>query len=139
MTSIIGGIIEAGLKVLDRVLPDPQQKAAAQLELLKLQQAGEFKQLEIETQLAMGQIEINRAEATTPDLFRGGWRPFVGWTCGGGFFYQMIVRPILGWIAINVWGWSEPPALEMETLLTLLFGLLGLGGMRTVERLRGKA
>lgn len=139
MNPFLGGIIEAGLKIIERVIPDPQAKQAAQLELLKLHQAGEFKALEADLQLAMGQIEVNREEARSPDFFRGGWRPFVGWTCGGGLFYQIIMRPLFGWVASNAWGWTQPPSLEMDTLLTLLFGLLGLGGMRTYERIKGKA
>ena len=75
MTPILGGILDAGLKILDKVLPDPQAKAAAQLELLKLQQAGEFKALEADLQLALAQTKINEIEAGSPDLFRGGWRP----------------------------------------------------------------
>jgi hypothetical protein len=135
----IGGLIEAGLRIIDKVVPDPQAKQAAQLKLLEMQQAGEFKALEADLQLAMGQIEVNREEAKSPDFFRSGWRPFVGWTCGGGLFYQIMMRPLFGWIASNAWGWTEPPSLEMDTLLTLLFGLLGLGGMRTYERIKGKA
>lgn len=130
-------VLEAGFKVLDRVLPDPQQKAAAQLELMKLQQAGEFKEIEADVQLALAQIDLNKQEATT-DVFRGGWRPFVGWTCGGGLFYQIIFRPIFGWICANAFAWTAPPSLEMDTLLTLLFSMLGLGAMRTTERVKGK-
>lgn len=139
MTPIIGGLIETGLKLIERVIPDPQAKRDAQLRLLELQQAGELKALEADLQLAVGQIEVNKEEAKSPDIFRGGWRPFVGWTCGGGLFYQIMMRPLFGWIASNAWGWTEPPSLEMDTLLTLLFGLLGLGGMRTYERIKGKA
>lgn len=136
---MIGPLIEAGLRILDKVIPDPQAKQAAQLELLKLHQQGEFKQIDADLQLSLGQIEVNKEEAKSPDLFRGGWRPFVGWTCGGALFYQMLFRPIFGWVAKNAWAWELPPSLEMDTLLTLLFGLLGLGGMRTLERLKGKA
>lgn len=139
MNPFFGGIIEAGLKIIDKVVPDPQAKRDAQLKLLELQQAGELRALEADVQLAMGQIEVNKEEAKSPDIFRGGWRPFVGWTCGGGLFYQIMMRPLFGWIASNAWGWTEPPSLEMDTLLTLLFGLLGLGGMRTYERIKGKA
>jgi hypothetical protein len=139
MTPIIGGILEAGLRIIDKVLPDPQAKAAAQLELIKLQQAGEFKALDAELRLALGQIEVNKADAASVSIFKGGWRPFVGWTCGGGLAYQIIVRPLLGWVCENAWQWSQPPSLEMDTLLTLLGGLLGLGGMRTVERLKGRS
>ena len=79
MAPLIGGLLDAGLKILDKVIPDPQAKAAAQLELLKLQQAGEFKQLEADMQLALAQTQINQVEAASPDPFRAGWRPAAGW------------------------------------------------------------
>lgn len=139
MNPIFGGVIEAAIKVIDKVIPDPQRKAEMQLEVLKLNQAGAFKELEAEVQLALGQLEVNKVEAAAPDLFRGGWRPAVGWTCAGGLFYQLLGRPVLGWMATNLWGWSMPPELELDTLLTLLFGMLGLGAYRTIERVRGKA
>lgn len=135
---ILGSLIEAGLKVLDRVIPDPQAKAAAQLELMKLQQAGEFKQLEADLQLALAQTEINKVEAGAPDLFRGGWRPAVGWVCVSGLAYQMMIRPLLAW-GSQIGDWPVPPSLEMESLMTLLFGMLGLGAYRSYERVKGKA
>lgn len=131
-------IIDGIFKIVDKILPDPQAKAQAQLEILRMNQAGEFKEIETDLQLALGQLEVNKIEAAAPDLFRGGWRPFIGWTCGGGLFYQIMARPLFGWIAENALGWTHPPSLEMDTLLTLLFGMLGLGGMRTIERLKGK-
>lgn len=121
--------------VLDKVIPDPQAAADAKLKALEMAQRGELAALDAETKLALGQIEINKTEAGT-DLFRGGWRPAVGWVCAGGLLYQILLRPILGWAAKNAWQWDMPPALEMDTLLTLLFGMLGLGAYRTVEKIR---
>lgn len=121
-------------KVFDRVWPDPEKKAQAQLELIRLQQEGAFKELDASLQLALGQIDVNKVEAGSDSLFKSGWRPFVGWTCGGGLFYQVIASPIFGWVAANLWQWGAPPSLDMETLLTLLFGLLGLGAYRTYEK-----
>lgn len=138
MTPIIGGVIEAGLKILDRVLPDPTQKLAAQLELLKLQQAGEFKALEADLQLALAQTEVNKVEAASPDLFKSGWRPGAGWICVLGLAYQFLAQPLAAWAsAIN--GWPVPPVLQLGDLYGLLFGMLGLGAYRSVERVKGKA
>lgn len=131
-------IIDGILRVIDKVIPDPQAKAAAQLETLKMQQAGEFKQIETDLQLALGQLEVNKIEASAPDLFRGGWRPAVGWVCVIGLLYTYLGQPLLAW-ASGMWGVPVPPSLDLGDLLILLGGMLGLGGMRTMERLKGKA
>jgi hypothetical protein len=118
-------------KVIDKIIPDPQAKAQMQLELIRLQQSGELAQM-------TGQMEINKVEAASPDLFRGGWRPFIGWICGAGLLYQFLLRPLLGWLS-GINGWAVPPPLEMDTLLTLLLGMLGLGAYRTAEKVKGVA
>lgn len=138
MTPLIGGVIEAGLKILDRVLPDPTQKLAAQLELLKLQQAGEFKALEADLQLALAQTEVNKVEAASPDLFKSGWRPAAGWVCVLGLLYQFLLQPLLAW-GSTMQGYPAPPVLQLGDLYGLLFGMLGLGAYRSVERVKGKA
>ena len=138
MTPLIGGLLDAGLKVLDRVLPDPAQKAAAQLELLKLQQSGEFKQLEADLQLALAQTEVNKVEAASADPFKSGWRPAAGWVCVLGLLYQFLLQPLLAWGSV-MQGYSAPPVLELGDLYGLLFGMLRLGAYRSVERVKGKA
>lgn len=135
---LIGSLIDAGMKVLDRVLPDPQAKAAAQLELLKLNQAGEFKELEADLQMALGQLEVNKVEAASGSLFRGGWRPAVGWTCVLGLVYTYLAQPLLTW-ASGAWQIPAPPSLDLGDLIILLGGMLGLGGMRTFEKMKGVA
>jgi hypothetical protein len=138
VTPILGGILDAGLKILDKVLPDPAAKAAAQLELLKLQQAGEFKALEADLQLALAQTKINEVEAAAPDVFRGGWRPAAGWVCVAGLAYQFLFQPLAAWSG-GIHGWAPPPVLDLGDLYGLLFGMLGLGAYRSFERLKGKA
>lgn len=137
MLPVIGTIIEAGLKIIDKVIPDPQAKAAAQLKLMELQQAGEFKQMDIDLQMALAQANINLEEAKSESLFKSGWRPAAGWACVGGLVYQIIARPLLEWFTVNMWGWTAPPSLEMDTLGTMLFGLLGLGAYRSYEKVKG--
>jgi len=138
MTPLIGGLIDAGLKVLDRVLPDPAQKAAAQLELLKLQQSGEFRQLEADLQLALAQTEVNKVEAASADPFKSGWRPAAGWVCVLGLLYQFLAQPLLAWGSV-MQGYAAPPVLELGDLYGLLFGMLGLGAYRSFEKTKGKA
>lgn len=124
--------------LLEKILPDPQAQADAKIKLLELAQKGELAVLDAETRLALGQMEINKAEATT-DLFRGGWRPATGWACVAGLVYQFLVQPILPWL-VTVLGGSVPalPPIDNETLMVLLTGMLGLGGLRTFERIKGK-
>lgn len=134
---LLTGIFDVGTKLIDRLFPNQADKDKAKLELLTLQQNGELKVLESEVQLALGQIAVNKAEAESTDPFRAGWRPFIGWVCGLGLAFQFVVRPLVNWtIAIN--GQTTfLPGLELETLMTLLFGLLGLGAYRTVEKTKG--
>lgn len=125
--------------LLDKILPDPQAAADAKLKLLELAQKGDMAALDAEVRLALGQIEVNKAEAAT-DGFRGGWRPACGWVCAFGLAYSFVLRPLLPWIA-GLFGQhvAELPAIDTETLMVLLTGMLGLGGLRTVERVKGKA
>lgn len=133
----IGKIFEFGSKVLERVIPDPAQRAAAELELLKLKQSGDLAVLSAETDLAKAQIELNGIEAQSDNLFKSGWRPAVGWVCAFGLGYQLLLRPLGGWAMLNILDWKElPPSLELDTLMTLLFGMLGLGAYRTFEKTR---
>ena len=124
-------------KVIDKLIPDPTAKAQAQLDLLKLQQAGEFKELDADLALKLEQIKVNAIEAQSPDFFRGGWRPFVGWVCGTGLAVQFLVAPVASWAAALLGHAVAFPSLDMGTLLTLLGGLLGLGTMRTAEKFKG--
>ncbi|WP_198576382.1 holin family protein [Caulobacter hibisci] len=134
----IASVLDVGMKVLDRVLPDQQAKAAAQLELMKLAQQGELASLSAETDLARGQLAVNEAEARNPSLFVSGWRPFIGWVGGAGLAYTYLLRPILNpWV--TKWTGVPMEALDLGELMVLLTGMLGLGGLRTVERLKGKA
>jgi len=135
---LVGGIFDLAGKVFDKLFPNPEEKAKAQLELFKLQQEGAFKELEAELTLATGQMEINKAEAQSTDFFRGGWRPFIGWVCGFGLAYQFLFRPILTFVLMVAETKVQTlPTLELDTLMTLLFGILGLGAMRTTEKLKG--
>ena len=134
---MLTGIFDIGLKLIDKLFPDPTKAAEAKLKILELQQAGELKQLEADVSLALAQIDVNKEEAKG-DLFRAGWRPFIGWVCGGALAYQFIVRPLLPWLSVNL-GFQVTlmPTLETETLMTLLFGMLGLGAYRTYEKTNG--
>jgi hypothetical protein len=86
-------------------------------------------------ELAKGQIEVNKAEASNPSLLVSGWRPFVGWVCGLALFWHFIGLPItLFLLTLFTVDIPDLPIFDMDTLLTVLMGMLGLGGMRTWEK-----
>jgi hypothetical protein len=122
----ITAALDIGGKVIDRLWPDPAQAAAAKLELLKLQQSGE-----------LAQIAVNQAEAQHASVFVSGWRPAIGWICGAACAWNWIALPALK-AALLMWG--KPIALapaDLTEMLPILMGMLGLSGLRTIERLNG--
>lgn len=124
--------------VIDKILPDPQAAAEAKLRALEMAQKGDLAVLDADLRLALAQSEVNKVEAGT-DVFRGGWRPATGWVCAAGLGYQILLRPLLPWLmtVIGVQAVPPLPPIDMETLLVLLGGLLGLGTLRTREKLAG--
>ena len=82
------------------------------------------------------QGEINKIEAQHRTIFVAGWRPFIGWVCGVALAYNFILRDLLVWF---IGPEQVPPALQMEHLMTVLIGMLGLGGMRTFEKFNNKS
>lgn len=136
---IVSMVANIGGKVIDRIWPDPAQAAAAKLELLKMQQSGELARLASETDLAKGQLAVNQVEAANTNLFVSGWRPFIGWVCGVGLLTQFLLGPYMTWGAALFGKMVAFPPLDTGTLLTLLLGMLGLGSLRTMEKLQGKA
>ena len=127
---LLGPLVDLVGKIADKVWPDPAAKVQAQTELLKMQQAGELAVLEKLGQSDTAQTEVNKIEAASDDKFKSYWRPALGWVCVAGFSYQLLARPFL------IGAGYDYPALDMETLSALTFGMLGLGAMRTVEKIR---
>ena len=81
------------------------------------------------------QAEINKIEAQHRTIFVAGWRPFIGWVCGVALAYNFVIRDLFIWITKTA---DAPPALQMEHLMTVLLGMLGLGGLRTFEKVKDK-
>lgn len=137
MTPIIAsGVFSVATKLVDRLFPDKQAKDEAKLKLVELQMSGELQAMANDTELAKAQMEVNKKEAVHENLFVAGWRPAVGWTCTTGLAYQFILHPFLSWAAVM----NEvpiPPDIDMGALMTLLAGMLGLGGLRTYEKFKG--
>lgn len=125
--------LEIGGKVLDRVFPDPAERAKAQLELLKLEQSGDLA-------VMTAQTDINKVEAGSTHLFVSGWRPFVGWVCGVSLFYAAILEPFARFVATVMFKYvGEFPIIDTALTLQILLGLLGLAGMRSWEKKEGVA
>jgi hypothetical protein len=141
--------LEFGGRLIDRLWPDPADANRARAELYRLDAEGELArmleasklslaEIERESVIAAAQARINEVEAASDDPFLGRWRPFFGWVCGFAFGWHFVLGPMLAF-ALNAFG--NPialPELPMEALMTVLFGLLGLGGYRTYERTIGK-
>lgn len=128
----VTAVLDIGSKLIDRIFPDKEKRDAAQLELLKLQQAGELQKI-------AGQMNINAIEAANPNIFVSGWRPGAGWVCVAGLAISFVVGPLVTWGSRLAGHPVDFPQLDMATLLTLLGGMLGLGTLRTTEKINGVA
>ena len=101
-----------------------------------LREAIKGKEIEPEKALKLIELqnEVNKIEAQHRSIFVAGWRPFIGWVCGLALLYNFVVRDLVAWLMPEI----MPPALQMEHLITILMGMLGLGGLRTYEKLKDK-
>jgi hypothetical protein len=131
-------ILEIGGRILEKVIPDKAAREAAQLELLKLAQAGEFKQIDADVTMATAQTDINKIEAANSNLFVSGWRPAMGWTCVAIFCSNYIGVPLLAW-ASPMFNIPPPPRLDIGEVLPVLLGMLGLGTLRSMDKKNGAA
>ncbi len=129
--SLINSLIGPATKLLDKVIEDKDQKAKLAHELATMAD-----KLAHEQQLA--QMAINKEEASSGSIFKGGWRPCIGWICGIAFGYHFVLQPVIIFIVVLI-GMDIPelPSFDMGTLLTVLGGMLGIGGLRTYEKQKG--
>jgi hypothetical protein len=121
-------IVATGLKIIDKFIPDPAEKAKAESELRSWLGS-----------LDLAQMEVNKAEAESASVFKGGWRPFVGWVCGAAFAMHFLLFPIVNYTLVIS---GIPPVVipfDMQTLMSVLMGMLGMGGLRTYEKMKGVA
>ena len=128
----ISSIFDLGKSVVERIWPDANKRAEEMRKLEELKQGGELAKLDAHVKLLVGQLEINKIEAASKSLFIAGWRPFIGWTCGLGLAYNVILSPFLDI-------WFDIPKVDVSALYPVLMGMLGIGGMRTVEKIKGVA
>ena len=126
--SIISSLIGPVSGILDKFVEDKDQKAVLAHEIATM--SDKYAQ-----QALLAQLEINKAEAASGSLFKGGWRPA---TCAIAFGYHFVLQPLLVFV-LTASGVDLPdlPEFDMGTLLTVLGGMLGIGGLRTVEKAKG--
>ena len=129
-------LIPAISDLLDRLIPDPAAREHAKLELMKAETSAALQELQIAAAGDVAQAQINQVEAASPNLFVSGWRPFIGWVCGVAFAYHFIVQPLLAFAIVNAGGEVKLPVFDMQELSTVLMGILGLGSLRTIEKIR---
>jgi hypothetical protein len=131
----LGSLFDFGGKIIDKLFPDPQKAQEAKIELYKLQLSGELATLAAETDITKGQLAVNVEEAKSEKLFVAGWRPFVGWIGGIGLAYAAIVEPVARFVATVGFGYLGGfPVLDTTITMQILFGLLGLGAMRSFDK-----
>lgn len=118
----IDDAVAAGLKVLDKFVPDPEAKAKAEADLR-----------DALLSVDVAQAKINEKEAESNSLLVSGWRPAIGWIGAAGLTYQFVLRPFLVGL-----GWDNLPSAD-TSLMELVFAMLGFGGLRTFEKIKGVA
>ena len=126
----ITAALDIGDKLIGHFFPDKAQQDQAKLQLLTLAQNGELQKI-------TGQLQVNSDEAKSNSIFVAGWRPYIGWICGSALGFQFIARPLITWICALAGHPVAPPSLDMADLFTLLFGMLGLGAMRSYDKTQG--
>ena len=135
----IDALLNIGSTLIDRLIPDKSEQEKAKLQLLEMQQKGELAQLDAALKTDVAQLEVNKAEAASSSVFVAGWRPMVGWVCASALAYSFIVLPFLR-AMLAVWRPDVVlPTLDMSELWPLMFGMLGMGGMRSWEKAKGVA
>lgn len=135
----IGAVLNLGQSLIERIWPDPEKQAIELRKLKELEQKGDLAELKAHVNLMVAQLKVNEQEAGHDSIFVAGWRPFIGWTGGAALAYQFVVYPLL------LWGWAllgndpaeAPPVLESGALFSIVTAMLGVGGMRSFDKLRG--
>jgi hypothetical protein len=124
-------MIKSGVDLIDKFVPDTDAKNRAK-------EAWQLRVLEIAAQEATQQSETNTAEAAHASLFVSGWRPAVGWVCAASFAWVCVGQPLFSWTYVLLTKQPAPVVeLPTEMLMTTLLGMLGLGTLRTLEKIKG--
>lgn len=131
-------LVPAISSLIDKLIPDKQAAAQAKIDLLKEENAHALEEMRLALQADTNQTDINKVEAANTSIFVSGWRPFIGWVCGVAFGYHFIIQPLLAFSIANTGGDVKLPQFDMDALFTVLMGMLGLGSLRTIEKIKAK-
>ena len=131
----IGSVADLIGKAIDKIWPDATKADEVKLELFKAEQAGAFKELDASVQIAIEQIKVNTMEAQSNSPMARTWRPAVGWVCVAALAWNFVGHPLMTWaVAFMSKPITPPPLIDTAMLYPLLFGMLGLGAMRSFEK-----
>ncbi len=132
MIPIVTALLPALGTLIDRLIPDraAAEKAKAEMEMQLVNAANEA---------AMAQVEVNKIEAGHSSVFVAGWRPSIGWVCAAGLAWAFVAAPVASWALVAFGIKAELPAIQFDHLFELVLAMLGIGGLRTFEKLRGVA
>ena len=140
----IESIFDLGKSAIERIWPDPIQRAKELRKLEEIKISGDTEKLKLHVQLMLGQMSVNKAEASHKSIFVAGWRPWIGWVGGFSLAYSGIIHPLMiwAWTILQVTGKipadiSPPPFIESATLGTIVTGMLGVGVMRSHDKKHG--
>lgn len=132
---IIGDIINAVKDIVSEVVVDKDKKNELNVRLQELSDKADARVHE----QVLAQIAVNNTEAASSSMFVAGWRPFIGWVSGGGVAYSIIIQPFASWVARLANYTGDFPAVDTTVLLYVLGGMLGISGMRTIEKIKDVA
>jgi len=131
MIPLITTLLPSVMDVAGRFLPeDKEKRAAAEREI-------EAKLTESLANIDLANLKINEADAKSGNWFQSGWRPFIGWSCGFALAYTYVMQPILTFGLAQAGYLIDLPAVNLGEMMPVLMGLLGLGGLRTFEKVKG--
>lgn len=138
LSTLIGGSIgDAFQKIVGAFKVPPEQQLAAQTEITKIQLDLQGKLQDAITNEIQAQTAVNLQEAKSDKLFVAGWRPWIGWTCGMIFAVNFIIGPVVNWVFVLRHIPGEFPKMDLSEAMPVLLGMLGLGTMRTYEKVQG--
>ena len=133
----LSAVFDLGKTIIGTIWPDPAKQAEAQFKLAQLAQAGDLAELNAYVTQLSGQLSINAKEAEHKSVFVAGWRPFVGWVGGFSLAYVSILEPLMRFAALMLDYTGEFPVIDTTITMQVLLGMLGIGGMRSLDKYNG--